>query len=343
MEKYNVLFVDDELNILNAISRITVYENFFTLIATSGEKALEAFKENEIAVIVTDMKMPKMNGLELLEKVKEVAPNTVRIVLSGYAQISQVIATVNKVGVFKYITKPWKNDEEFLPAIHQALEYYDLIKQNSIFKRELEQKNDEYIKILDNNNKLIKNFQTDVNSIKNVTKKVFSLKCKILEYYKNSIISLDAFDSFSNGINEVYFKYLNTLPSVHKNFDIDNLKEKIVQLSEEKIKIVVQNKLENLKLYGNESILLVIIESILKVFISSTKWENIIINFTGTNRLYIDFLIINKIDAKAVFNSINFKLAFNVLDDICNFFGGKLLVDNTRFIIKFNTSIEIQE
>ncbi|NRX27088.1 YesN/AraC family two-component response regulator [Clostridium beijerinckii] len=100
MDRFNVLFVDDETNILNSINRITIQEDFKSLFAGSGEKALEQFQENEIAVIVTDMRMPKMNGLELLEKVKGISPNTVRIVLSGYAQISQVIVTVNKVGVF---------------------------------------------------------------------------------------------------------------------------------------------------------------------------------------------------------------------------------------------------
>ncbi len=134
MDRFNVLFVDDETNILNSINRITIQEDFKSLFAGSGEKALEQFQENEIAVIVTDMRMPKMNGLELLEKVKEISPNTVRMVLSGYAQISQVIATVNKVGVFKYITKPWNNEEEFLPAIREALKYYNLVKEMRYLK-----------------------------------------------------------------------------------------------------------------------------------------------------------------------------------------------------------------
>ena len=116
MNKLNVLFVDDEINVLNSIKRATIEEDFKSLFAVSGEKALEQFKENEIAVIVTDMRMPNMNGLELLENIKEIYPDTVRMVLSGYSQMSQVIATVNKVGVFKYITKPWSNEDDFIPT-----------------------------------------------------------------------------------------------------------------------------------------------------------------------------------------------------------------------------------
>ena len=176
MNNNKVLFVDDEVNILNSIRRVTIGEKFETLIATNGEKALEIFNENEISIIVTDMRMPKMNGLELLEKVKEISPNTIRMVLSGYAQIPQVIATVNKVGVFKYITKPWNTEEEFLPAIYEALHYYNIQRENDIFKSELEDKNKLYKKMLEYNNTIVKNSQSDVDSIKIITKKYVNLK-----------------------------------------------------------------------------------------------------------------------------------------------------------------------
>ncbi|MCR3760985.1 response regulator [Clostridium felsineum] len=343
MAKYNVLFVDDEINILNSINRITISEKFNTLTAISGEEALIEFSEKEIAVIVTDMKMPKMNGLELLEKVKEISPDTIRIVLSGYAQISQVIATVNRVGVFKYITKPWNNEEEFLPAIYQGLEYYDLIKQNEIFKTRLEQKNKAYTKILDANNKITQNAKLDVEAIKEVSKRIFNLKYKLLEYYKSKVINTEAFDSFLSGIDEVYFKYLDTLPSVKEEFKVDVLKEDLIQIGEGKIRTVFDGEIEKVKFFGNKKVFLVIIESILKVFARNTTWENIIVNLTVVNKFAVNFLLINKEDAKGIFTGSQFKLVFNVLNDICNFFGGKLAVDNERFLVKFNTSIEIHE
>ncbi len=76
-------------------------------------------------VIVTDMRMPQMNGLELLRIVKQDYPNIVRIVLSGYTQITTLLTAINQGEVYKFITKPWRLEEDFKPAIRQALERYN--------------------------------------------------------------------------------------------------------------------------------------------------------------------------------------------------------------------------
>ena len=85
-DKYSVLFVDDEVNILNAIKREMIDENFKMFFANSAKEALKIIDENQISVIVTDMRMPEMNGLELLKIVEEKSPMTVKMVLSGYTQ-----------------------------------------------------------------------------------------------------------------------------------------------------------------------------------------------------------------------------------------------------------------
>jgi response regulator RpfG family c-di-GMP phosphodiesterase len=141
MIENKVLFVDDEENILNSIKRGVLYEDYTVIFAESGEKALEIMKDNEISVIVSDMKMPNMNGLDLLKQVKEISPDTIRIVLSGYNDIAQVLATINNLGVFKYISKPWNDDADFLPAIREALVYYNLKAENTSLKKQLEEKN----------------------------------------------------------------------------------------------------------------------------------------------------------------------------------------------------------
>jgi DNA-binding NtrC family response regulator len=125
MEKRTVLFVDDEEKLLNSLKRGLLDEPYNTLFATSGKKALEILEHNEVHVLITDMRMPEMGGLELLKIVKEQYPHIVRMVLSGYTQVTTLLTAINQGEIYKYITKPWKLEEEFKPAIREAIEYYE--------------------------------------------------------------------------------------------------------------------------------------------------------------------------------------------------------------------------
>ena len=86
METRTVLFVDDEEKVLASLKRGLLDEPYEKLFATSGKEAIELLKQNEVHVIVTDMKMPEMTGLELLRIVKREYPHIVRVVLSGYTR-----------------------------------------------------------------------------------------------------------------------------------------------------------------------------------------------------------------------------------------------------------------
>ena len=119
-----VLFVDDELLVLQSIRRILRNKEFETYYANNAKEALELLKSVEIAVLVTDLKMPVMSGLELLKVVQEKYPNIIRVVLTGYYQVSTILSAINTGHIHRYITKPWKKDEEFMPTIRQAIEYY---------------------------------------------------------------------------------------------------------------------------------------------------------------------------------------------------------------------------
>ena len=125
MEKRTVLFVDDEEKLLKSLKRGFLDEPYDTLFATSGKKALEILEHNEVHVLITDMRMPEMGGLELLKIVKEQYPHIVRMVLSGYTQVTTLLTAINQGEIYKYITKPWKLEEEFKPAIREAIEYYE--------------------------------------------------------------------------------------------------------------------------------------------------------------------------------------------------------------------------
>ncbi|MEF9437841.1 MAG: response regulator [Candidatus Mariimomonas ferrooxydans] len=139
MEERTVLFVDDEEKLLRSLKRGLIDEPYKTLFANSGKEALEILKNNEVHVLITDMRMPEMMGLELLRIVKQQYPQIVRMVLSGYTQISTLLTAINQGEVYKFITKPWKLEEEFKPAIRQAIEYYDLQNERDLLAAELEQ------------------------------------------------------------------------------------------------------------------------------------------------------------------------------------------------------------
>ncbi len=147
-EQVRVLFVDDEPNILSSLKRGLIDENFIKYFVTSGDEALDILDQNEIWVIVTDMRMPGMNGFELLKKVSSKHPDVVKIVLSGYNQLPQILATINSVDVYKYIPKPWDMDSEFIPILLGAIEQYRMVKAYKQFNVTLEKKNDIYQKML---------------------------------------------------------------------------------------------------------------------------------------------------------------------------------------------------
>ncbi|MFZ5967109.1 MAG: response regulator [Bacillota bacterium] len=126
MKDTYVLFIDDELNILSSLVRGLMDEEYTCLFVDNGPDALELMETHEISVIVTDIRMPKMNGLQLLKKCKENYPNIVIIVMSDYIYFTQILSEINQGDIFRFIPKPWKLEDELKPAIKEAIEYYQL-------------------------------------------------------------------------------------------------------------------------------------------------------------------------------------------------------------------------
>ena len=137
-ETRTMLFVDDEEKILKSLQRGLLDDPYNCLFATSGKEALEIMAENEVHVVCTDMRMPEMNGLELLKIVKEKYPMTVRVVLSGYTQVGMLLTAINQGEIFKFITKPWRLEEDFKSVIKQAVEYYNLADERNTLAAEVE-------------------------------------------------------------------------------------------------------------------------------------------------------------------------------------------------------------
>jgi len=115
----SLLLVDDERNILHALTRALRREGYRIFTATNAEEALEILGREDVQVIVSDQRMPGISGTELLSRVKELHPDTMRLVLSGYTDLAAVTQAINQGAIYKFLTKPWE-DEELRMQIRDA-------------------------------------------------------------------------------------------------------------------------------------------------------------------------------------------------------------------------------
>jgi DNA-binding NtrC family response regulator len=112
---HTLLLVDDDARILAALKRVLRRDGYSILTASSAAEALELLACNTVAVVVTDQRMPEMTGVEFLRRVKDLYPDAVRIMLSGYTDFQSITDAINRGAVYKFLTKPW--DDKHLRAI----------------------------------------------------------------------------------------------------------------------------------------------------------------------------------------------------------------------------------
>jgi two-component system NtrC family sensor kinase len=136
-EWIKILCVDDEPNVLSSLRRLFMDEQYTILTATSASEGLELLGQNNIQIVISDYRMPNMNGVEFLKEVRTQWPDTVRIVLSGYADAASVVSAVNEGQIYKFVPKPW-NDDELKILISHAIERYYLFKKNAELNAELQ-------------------------------------------------------------------------------------------------------------------------------------------------------------------------------------------------------------
>lgn len=135
-----LLLVDDEENITAALVRLLRVDGYHILRANSGQEGLALLAQNQVGVIISDQRMPGMNGVEFLGKVKELFPDTVRIVLSGYTELNSVTDAINRGAVYKFLTKPWEDD--LLRAnVEEAFQRHEMKMENARLSQELQQAN----------------------------------------------------------------------------------------------------------------------------------------------------------------------------------------------------------
>jgi len=142
--KRTILLVDDEENIVRSLVRLLRRDGYKILTANSGKEGLDVLKDNHVGVIISDQRMPEMNGTEFLSQVKELYPDTMRIVLSGYTDLKSVTDSINEGSIYKFLTKPWE-DDLLRKNIDEAFRQYELSVENARLQEELSQTNDKLV------------------------------------------------------------------------------------------------------------------------------------------------------------------------------------------------------
>lgn len=141
-DNQTILIVDDEPHVISALMRGLDEEPYQITGAGGGKEALQLMAQGSYKVVISDERMPGMDGAEFLALVKELHPETVRIMLTGHASIEATMRAVNSGEIYRFFTKPW-NDTELKLAIRSALEKYDLEHENRRLLRTVRQQSQE--------------------------------------------------------------------------------------------------------------------------------------------------------------------------------------------------------
>lgn len=138
----SILFVDDEILILKSLERLFEDEGYLFFKATGGEEALELLSRQKVTLIVSDYRMPQMDGVTFLEKASLICPEALRIMLTGYADMEAIIKAINYGQVFRFITKPW-DEEELKALIKNCINHFNILEENKYLSELSRTQNDE--------------------------------------------------------------------------------------------------------------------------------------------------------------------------------------------------------
>jgi putative nucleotidyltransferase with HDIG domain len=124
-----MLVVDDETHVLSALRRLLRHQPYRLLTTAEPTEALEIIRREPVELVMCDHRMPGMTGIELMQRVKVIRPEAVRIIFTGYLDLGAAVDAINKGEVYRFVTKPW-NDDELRLIIRQAVEHHRLLSQN---------------------------------------------------------------------------------------------------------------------------------------------------------------------------------------------------------------------
>lgn len=187
-KKPKMLVVDDEPDNLDLLYR-TFRRDFNVLRAESGVMALEILAaEGEVAVIISDQRMPEMKGTEFLSKTVPQFPDTMRIILTGFTDVEDLVEAINSGQVYKYITKPW-DPNELKAVVQRAVETYDLLKQRTDELRRAQAQTALLHTIVQTAYDVAAQVETDLQKIATAYGQVFGTEGCILQLVKDKLLS----------------------------------------------------------------------------------------------------------------------------------------------------------
>jgi len=131
-----VLCVDDEPAILHSLRRVFLDEPWETVFAAGGEEGLEIVRKTDVDLILADFRMPGMDGVQFLSRAKAIRPDCLRVVLSGYADITLIVTALNEGQIYRFLSKPW-NDDELRDHVRKFLDHQRLDRENRRLDSEL--------------------------------------------------------------------------------------------------------------------------------------------------------------------------------------------------------------
>ncbi|MFT5117746.1 MAG: adenylate cyclase [Kiritimatiellia bacterium] len=174
-QRPKILLVDDEKSILDSLYRFCRQRKWEAFRASDGAEALKLLDTQAVDIIISDMRMPNMDGAEFLTKAREKSPDSVRILLTGYADMQAVINAVNKAKIFNYLNKPW-DDNMLESVVNSALDFKEKEDQRLRLVREVEEKNNELASLNDSLEEKVsqrtKNLQIAIEEVQQSNKKI---------------------------------------------------------------------------------------------------------------------------------------------------------------------------
>jgi len=179
----HILCVDDEVNVLKSLRRLFRGEDYIVHQAESGMQALELLEQQEIDLIISDMRMPHMDGAELLTQTASKWPDMVRVLLTGYADIESTIKAVNNGKIYSYCSKPWE-DDELKSLIAKAIEEKRLREERVELFEIIHRQNDE---LIDLNNNLEEKVEKRNDQLKKSLKQLTNSHSVLKKQYKDAV------------------------------------------------------------------------------------------------------------------------------------------------------------
>lgn len=139
MHQQSILIVDDEEMILKSIQRTLRNEDYNVFTALSAKEAINVLQARDIDLVISDQNMPGVKGIEFLEKVKADFPSVLTIMLTGQTDIDLAVKAINDAGIYKFILKPW-DDDDFRITIRRSLESLDLVRERNSLQERVRQR-----------------------------------------------------------------------------------------------------------------------------------------------------------------------------------------------------------